>query len=56
MVKKIKNWQGVAAFFLGAGLGTLLTYPVFGSHPLRWGLGLMVVGILIYFYSVTTKK
>lgn len=41
---------------IGVGLGALLTYPYFGTHPVRWGLALIVVGILAHLYPLTIKK
>lgn len=31
---------------VGMGLGILLTYPLVGRHPLRWGIALLVLGVL----------
>ena len=41
---------------VGIGLGALLANPVFGSHPVRWGLALAAVGIAGHFYFVSLKK
>lgn len=41
---------------IGIGLGILLTYPVVGIHPLRWGIGLVVVGLFAHVYPVLGKK
>lgn len=43
-------------FLIGAGAGILLTYPFVGVHPIRWGVGLMVLGLLGIAYPMATKK
>lgn len=45
-------------FIGGIGVGAILTYPLFGSHPVRWGLALIIVALLghLYAYSTKTKK
>lgn len=37
---------------LGIGLGVLLTYPVAGIHPLRWGETFLVIGVLGYLWAI----
>lgn len=41
---------------IGIGIGALLAYPFFGTHPLRWGLGLIVLGLLGHLYPLILKK
>jgi hypothetical protein len=40
---------------LGIGLGMLLTYPLAGAHPVRWGLGFIILGILGHIYPLAKK-
>lgn len=49
-------YNSVVHVLIGMGLGILLTYPVIGAHPLRWGVGLITVGILAHLYPLTLKK
>ncbi len=39
----------------GIGIGMLLTYPLAGSHPIRWGLGLLALGVLGHLYPLVKK-
>lgn len=41
---------------IGVGLGALLTYPFFGSHPVKWGIALIIVGLLGHLYPKIIKK
>lgn len=50
------NSQMASHILLGVGLGILLTYPVVGSHPLRWGIGLLALGVVLYLYPQFAKK
>ena len=40
----------------GVGIGALLTYPYFGSHPVKWGIGLIAVGVLGHLYPLIVKR
>lgn len=31
---------------IGIGIGILITYPLVGEHPVRWGLALIALGLL----------
>lgn len=46
----------IPCFIIGIGLGAFLTYPIFGSHPVKWGLALIAMGLLWYFYPQLKKK
>lgn len=37
----------------GMGIGFLLTYPVAGSHPLRWGLAFLAFSALGHLWAAT---
>lgn len=43
------------ALIVGIGIGGLLTYPIFGSHPVKWGISLIAVG-LIWCFIQSKKK
>ncbi len=40
----------------GIGIGILLTHPLADPHTMRWGLGLLALGILGHLYPLTLKK
>ena len=42
---------GICSLLVGIGVGALATYPVFGTHPVKWGLAFIVAGLAYYFYS-----
>lgn len=46
----------VASIVIGIGLGALLTYPIFGTHPVRWGIALIVIGAIGLFYPSLQKN
>lgn len=63
MCKLIKKYLAAHPYYnaavhtiIGIGIGALITYPYFGAHPLRWGVGLVVVGILGHLYPMVIKK
>lgn len=43
-------------FFIGMGIGIMLTFPYFGTHPIRWGLALVAAGLIGYLYPLALKK
>ncbi len=45
-----------AHFLIGIGVGILLCRSVFDPHPMRWGIGLITIGILMHVYPLTLKK
>lgn len=40
----------------GIGIGVLLTHPYFDPHPLRYGIILLLVGLLGHGYAYISKK
>lgn len=54
--KKHPNYNSLVHGVAGIGIGVLITYPLVGAHPLRWGLGLLVLAILGHLYPLTLKK
>lgn len=41
---------------IGIGVGILITYPFVGAHPIRWGVTLVVLGLLAHAYPLVVKK
>lgn len=46
----------IPVFIMGIGLGALLTYPIFGSHPVKWGIAFIIVGLIWYFVQKKNHK
>lgn len=49
MYKKIQKYSLV---LVGMGIGILITYPLVVTHPVRWGVGLIVLGLLAHLYPL----
>lgn len=50
-------WYAKITFVLGGmGIGILLSNPLAGEHPIRWGAGLLLLSMLLTFYPLLTKK
>lgn len=63
MCKAIKKYLSAHPYYnatihtiAGIGIGALLTYPFFGTHPVKWGISLIAVGILGHLYPLMSKK
>ena len=39
----------------GMGLGFLLAYPLAGEHPIRWGVGFLVIAAALHLYPLIKK-
>ena len=55
-VMKNNDLQSISVFIIGMGVGVLATYPVVGSHPLRFGGLLLVVGLGGYLLPMIKKS
>ncbi|MBI3485916.1 hypothetical protein HY025_03120 [Candidatus Daviesbacteria bacterium] len=62
-MKKIENYfskhisyNSAIHLLAGMGIGILLTNPLFGGHTVRWGLGLLALGLLGHLYPFLVKK
>ena len=49
-------YNSLVHLITGVGVGIMLTFPYFSTHPVRWGLGLVVVGLVGHLYPLTMKK
>jgi hypothetical protein len=47
------QYNSAVNILLGIGIGALLTYPVAGSHPVRFGLVFLVLGVLGHVWAAT---
>ena len=43
--------NAVVHVLCGMGIGMLLTYPMAGIHPVRWGVAFLALGILGHLWS-----
>jgi F0F1-type ATP synthase assembly protein I len=41
---------------VGVGIGILIARPIIGSHPVRWGLFFLILGIIGHFCPFFKKK
>ena len=39
----------------GVGVGILITYPMVGTHPVRWGVTLIALAFIGHVYSYYQK-
>lgn len=53
--KKFPSYNSLVHIIIGLGLGVLITYPLVGSHPVRWGLLLLVIGLAGHLYPLMGK-
>ncbi len=54
--RKYPFYNSFVHLIAGMGLGILITYPLVGIHPLRWGGALLTIGVLGHLYPLATKK
>lgn len=54
--KKYPIYNGAVHVLVGMGAGILLTYPLVGDHPLRWGVTLLALGLVGHLYPLVTGK
>ncbi len=50
------RYNSLVHVIAGIGIGILITYPLIGAHPVRWGIALVAVGILGHLYPLMLKK
>jgi hypothetical protein len=53
----VKNPDQYAMIFLlcGIGIGIFVTYPVVGSHPIRWGIFFIILAIVGFIWGSRQK-
>jgi len=51
---KYPNYNGFIHLIGGIGIGFLLTYPLVGAHPVRWGL--IFIGLSIFGHWWAGRK
>lgn len=50
---KNPKFNSLVHLLAGMGIGFLLTYPVAGSHPVRWGVGFLALAVLGHVWAAT---
>ncbi len=50
---KYPDFNGLIHLLVGAGIGILITYPLVGNHPVRWGLVLIAAGAAGHIWAAT---
>lgn len=60
--KKVEKYFEKHAMFnssvhtlIGMGIGILMTYPLVGVHPMRWGVLFLAIGIIGHLYPMVYK-
>lgn len=51
--EKHPNQNGLVHIIGGIGIGFLLTYPLAGDHPVRWGITFLVIAVLGHIWAAT---
>jgi hypothetical protein len=61
-IKKLERYLAKHVWFSngihvlgGVGIGILVTYPMVGVHPVRWGLAFLGVAILGHLWALTQR-
>ena len=50
------DYNAFVHMFAGIGIGILITYPLVGNHPVRWGLLFLIIAVLGHLYPLMNKK
>lgn len=53
--KKHVYYNSAVHVLAGVGIGILLTYPLAGAHPVRWGGLFLAAGLLGHMYPLLKK-
>ena len=51
--KKNSTYNAFVHFIGGIGIGFLLTYPIAGTHPVRWGVAFLFVWFMGHVWAAT---
>lgn len=49
---KYPDFNALIHILVGVGVGMLLTYPLAGTHPVRWGLLFLALGGLGHLWAM----
>ncbi|MCL4390039.1 MAG: hypothetical protein M1484_01865 [Patescibacteria group bacterium] len=49
-------YNSAVHLLIGIGIGILITYPLVVTHPIRWGLLFLGIGLIAHLYPMWGKK
>ncbi len=55
-LKKHVAYTSIIHLIGGIGIGVLITYPLAGTHPVRWGIALLAISFLGHIYAWFAKN
>lgn len=55
-LSKYPRYNAVVHAVGGIGVGVLIARPLVGTHPVRWGLMLLVLSVLAHLKPLMMKK
>lgn len=50
--KKNPTYNSIVHIIGGMGIGILMVYPIVGPHPMRWGIGMILLAVLGYLWAL----
>lgn len=50
---KYPDFNGLVHILAGIGIGFMLTYPLAGEHPIRWGLTFLTLALIGHIWAAT---
>ncbi len=53
--RRHEMFNGAIHALAGVGIGILITYPLAGVHPVRWGLFFLALGVAGHVWAATHK-
>ncbi|MBI2404820.1 hypothetical protein HYV22_01420 [Candidatus Gottesmanbacteria bacterium] len=48
---KYPNYNALVHLVAGMGLGFILTYPLAGTHPVRWGVAFVALSVVGHWWA-----
>lgn len=54
--QKHVHYNSVVHVIGGVGIGIMMARPLFGAHPVRWGVILLLISLLGHLYPLYQKK
>jgi hypothetical protein len=54
--KRHPAYNSLVHLIIGLGIGILIAHPIVDPHPMRWGLGLILLGVIGHLYPWALKK
>ncbi len=54
--QKNPGFNSIIHIVIGIGIGILVTYPLIGAHPVRWGVFFLILGLVGHLYPIWTRS